>query len=116
MPPAGQKNGLKLAGLRGAEYDDGRWEKLPDQLTVDEMKAMIAHTWNADQIIRNGGSAFLTTFDVGTNYVTDSSSATGLQANQPTENVKFDDSIPSRFSKRQTPGPAWGPASAVLVF
>ena len=33
---------------------------------------------NADQIIRNGGSAFLTTFDVGTNYVTDSSSATAL--------------------------------------
>lgn len=32
----------KLADLRGGEYDDERWEKLLDQLTVDEMKEMIA--------------------------------------------------------------------------
>ncbi len=35
---------------------------------------------NADQIIRNGGSAFLATFDIGTNYVTDESSATAVRS------------------------------------
>lgn len=35
---------------------------------------------NADQIIRNGGSAFLATYDIGTNYLTDTTSATALQS------------------------------------
>lgn len=42
MPVTGAKNGLKLADLRGADYDDPRWETLLDQLTVDEMAEMIA--------------------------------------------------------------------------
>ena len=42
MPLVGQKNGMKLADLRGADYDDEHWEPLLDQLTVDEMKEMIA--------------------------------------------------------------------------
>ncbi|NEG55642.1 glycoside hydrolase family 3 C-terminal domain-containing protein [Bifidobacterium platyrrhinorum] len=37
MPTTGAKNGLKLADLRGADYDDPRWEKLLDEMTVDEM-------------------------------------------------------------------------------
>ena len=42
MPTTGAKNGLKLADLRGADYDDPRWESLLDQLTVEEMAEMIA--------------------------------------------------------------------------
>lgn len=42
MPTTGAKNGLKLADLRGADYDDPRWESLLDQLTVEEMEEMIA--------------------------------------------------------------------------
>ncbi len=37
MPVTGAKNGLKLADLRGADYDDPRWEQLLDQMTVEEM-------------------------------------------------------------------------------
>ncbi len=42
MPELGAKNGLKLIDLRGAAYDDPQWEKLLDQLTVNEMADMIA--------------------------------------------------------------------------
>lgn len=37
MPTTGADNGMELAELRDAEYDDPRWEKLLDQLTVEEM-------------------------------------------------------------------------------
>ncbi|WP_449495013.1 glycoside hydrolase family 3 C-terminal domain-containing protein [Bifidobacterium rousetti] len=37
MPTTGAKNGLRLADLRGADYDDPRWDKLLDEMTVDEM-------------------------------------------------------------------------------
>ena len=42
MPTTGADNGLTLADMRDADYDDPRWEKLLDQLTVDEMANMIA--------------------------------------------------------------------------
>ena len=42
MPTTGADNGLTLADMRDADYDDPRWEKLLDQLTVDEMENMIA--------------------------------------------------------------------------
>lgn len=42
MPTTGTDNGLTLADMRDADYDDPRWEKLLDQLTVDEMANMIA--------------------------------------------------------------------------
>ena len=42
MPTLGANNGLTLVDLRGAEYDDPRWEDLLDQLTVEEMQSMIA--------------------------------------------------------------------------
>ena len=42
MPVTGAKNGMKLADMRGADYDDPRWDTLLDQLTVDEMAGMIA--------------------------------------------------------------------------
>lgn len=42
MPTTGADNGLTLADMRDADYDDPRWEKLLDSLTVDEMANMIA--------------------------------------------------------------------------
>lgn len=42
MPTTGADNGLTLADMRDADYDDPRWEKTLDQLTVDEMANMIA--------------------------------------------------------------------------
>lgn len=42
MPATGAKNGLTLQDLRGADYDDERWEQLLDQLTVSEMDSIIA--------------------------------------------------------------------------
>ena len=42
MPTTGADNGLTLADMRDVDYDDPRWEKLLDQLTVDEMSNMIA--------------------------------------------------------------------------
>ncbi|WP_026516649.1 glycoside hydrolase family 3 C-terminal domain-containing protein [Butyrivibrio sp. MC2021] len=41
MPVTGANNGLVLEDLRGADYDDPRWEKLLDELTVDEMVPLI---------------------------------------------------------------------------
>lgn len=42
MPVTGAKNGMKLADLRGADYDDERWDTLLDQLTIADMDTMIA--------------------------------------------------------------------------
>ena len=42
MPVTGAQNSITLADLRGADYDDPRWEELLDQLTVEEMQSMIA--------------------------------------------------------------------------
>ncbi len=42
MPTTGAKNGIKLEDLRGADYDDEKWDKLLDQLTIDDMDKMIA--------------------------------------------------------------------------
>ena len=42
MPVTGANNGLQLSELRGAEYDDERWDSLLDQLTISEMDTMIA--------------------------------------------------------------------------
>lgn len=43
MPTTGAKNGLTLADLRGADYDDEKWDLLLDQLTVADMDSMIAY-------------------------------------------------------------------------
>lgn len=42
MPVTGADNGLELSDLRGAEYDDEQWEQLLDELTIDEMRDLIA--------------------------------------------------------------------------
>lgn len=43
MPVTGAKGDMELYELRGADYDDPRWEQLLDQVTVDEMVEMIAY-------------------------------------------------------------------------
>ena len=42
MPTTGADNGVKLADLRGANFDDPKWDELLDELTVDEMKELVA--------------------------------------------------------------------------
>lgn len=42
MPVTGADNGIRLAEMRGLDYEDGKWEELLDQLTVSEMNEMIA--------------------------------------------------------------------------
>ena len=41
MPTTGAKNGLTLSDLRGKDYDDPQWDKLLDQLTIDDMVNLI---------------------------------------------------------------------------
>ena len=41
-PTTGASNGMTLADLRGADYDDAQWDTLLDQLTVSDMDTMIA--------------------------------------------------------------------------
>lgn len=43
MPATGAKNGMELFELRGADYDDERWDTLLDQVTVEEMVELIAY-------------------------------------------------------------------------
>ena len=42
MPVTGADNGVKLESLRGVDYDDEAWEPLLDQLSVDDMRELIA--------------------------------------------------------------------------
>ena len=42
MPVTGAKNGMKLADLRGADYDDSNWDMLLDQMSVSDMDTLIA--------------------------------------------------------------------------
>jgi len=42
MPAAGAGNEIRLADLRGADYDDDRWEALLDNMSTDDMDSLIA--------------------------------------------------------------------------
>ena len=42
MPTTGAKNDITILELRGADYDDEKWNDLLDNLTIDEMVDMIA--------------------------------------------------------------------------
>lgn len=42
MPTTGAKNGVKLADLRGLDYEDAKWDELLDELTVSDMDMLIA--------------------------------------------------------------------------
>lgn len=43
MPTTGAKNGLTIQEMTGVAFDDPKWDELLDQLTVDELKEMIAN-------------------------------------------------------------------------
>lgn len=43
MPITGAKNNLTVSDLRGLDYEDEKWEKLLDQLTVKDMSNLISH-------------------------------------------------------------------------
>lgn len=42
MPTTGAKSGVTLMDLKGKDYDDPQWEELLDQLTVDDLNAILA--------------------------------------------------------------------------
>ena len=42
MPATGASNGLTLADMTGKPYDDPNWDKLLDQLTVDDMATLVS--------------------------------------------------------------------------
>ena len=46
MPTLGADNGLKLQQMIGKDYDDPMWEKLLDQLTYEEMVALIGDSFH----------------------------------------------------------------------
>ncbi len=68
MPTTGAKNGLKLADLVGASYDDPRWDDLLDQLTPEEMS----------QLVQVGGFSTLAIDSVGKMATMDSDGTGGL--------------------------------------
>ncbi|WP_127841872.1 glycoside hydrolase family 3 protein [Actinomyces wuliandei] len=43
MPTTGADNGLVLGDMHGLDYDDPQWDRLLDQLSVEEMNDLIAH-------------------------------------------------------------------------
>lgn len=42
MPVTGADNGLTIQDMKGLDYDDAKWDELLDQMTVDEMSALVA--------------------------------------------------------------------------
>lgn len=46
MPTLGADNGLKLVEMIGLEFDDPKWQQLLDQLTYDEMVALIGDSFH----------------------------------------------------------------------
>lgn len=82
MPVTGADNGLTLYDLRGADYDDERWDDLLDQLTVDEMVELIG--WGGFQTVAVDSVEKLATLDTdgpaGVNSFMTSSYGTGYCA------------------------------------
>ena len=46
MPTLGAENGLKLVEMIGLDYDDPKWQTLLDQLTYEEMVALIGDSFH----------------------------------------------------------------------
>lgn len=46
MPTLGAENGVKLVEMIGLEYDDPKWQQLLDQLTYEEMVALIGDSFH----------------------------------------------------------------------
>lgn len=63
MPTTGAKNDVKLADLRGVDYDDSQWNKLLDELTFDDMDNLIANGGYGTQAVSSIGKVQLTDAD-----------------------------------------------------
>ena len=63
MPTTGAKNGVRLAELRGLDYDDAKWDDLLDELTFDDMDNMIALAGYGTQAIKSIGKITMTDSD-----------------------------------------------------
>lgn len=46
MPTMGADNGLKLVDMIGLDYDDPKWDQLLDQMTYDDMVALVADSFH----------------------------------------------------------------------
>ncbi|MBW3082183.1 glycoside hydrolase family 3 N-terminal domain-containing protein [Bifidobacterium phasiani] len=55
MPTTGADNGVELYQLYGLDYDDPQWDDLLDQLTVDQMRNLIAMAGYGTQAIDSIG-------------------------------------------------------------
>lgn len=55
MPTLGAKNGVKLAELRGLDYDDPKWDTLLDQLSIEDMNTLISQAGFQTQAIDSVG-------------------------------------------------------------
>lgn len=79
MPTTEAGNDIELFDLRGADYDDGRWEELLDNLSIDDMKNLIAYGGFQTVAIDSVGK--VATYDTdgpaGINYFLTSSFGTG---------------------------------------
>lgn len=62
-PTTGAKNGMTLADMRGAGYDDPRWETLLDQLNITEMKNMISMAGYQTAAMKSVGKTATLDFD-----------------------------------------------------
>ncbi|OZG59554.1 beta-glucosidase-related glycosidase [Bifidobacterium lemurum] len=63
MPVTGADNGIRLADLRGVDYDDEQWDALLDQLTFEQMDDLIALAGYGTQAIDSIGKVALTDSD-----------------------------------------------------
>ena len=54
-PTTGADNGIKLADLKGLDYDDDQWEKFLDQFTYKELRNLFCEGgWHSEEIERLG--------------------------------------------------------------
>ncbi len=53
----GAKNGLTLADVRGLDYDDPKWDELMDQLSIEDMNALIGYGGYQTAAIESVGKA-----------------------------------------------------------
>ena len=63
MPTTGASNAITASDLRGASYDDPRWDELLDNLTYDEMASTIALGGYQTLAIKSVGKAATTDCD-----------------------------------------------------
>ena len=63
MPTTGAKNGIRLADLRGVDYNDAKWDQLLDELTFDDMDNLIANAGYQNAAVKSIGKIRLSDVD-----------------------------------------------------